>query len=121
MPRSKKETLPITSLPESAYLLYQQIQRDLLNLTDLCIKFDKGNDIAGQKFRKELSRIRRNIVILREEIQRIRYYREALAVFQGRKNYIDNRKFKEMRYGKVSDVAKFQILQKCQNYNRKRR
>lgn len=95
--------------PLPASVMIDLLIQDLNILKRDAVKFDKGNDSAGQRTRKQLYAIKAKIETFRKEIQRTRFYREAWDVYYGRKTYIDGREAKEKRYGTVNQVVQLQI------------
>lgn len=95
--------------PIQASVMIDLLIQDLYILKRDAVKFDKGNDSAGQRVRKQLYAMKHKIEEFRKEIQRTRYYREAWDVHFGRKTYIDGLEAKERKYGSVAHVATIQI------------
>lgn len=112
MPRTSRKREQLKPLPTSILLMMQEIQVDMVETLDLCAKFDQGQNLPGQKIRTRLKMIVRKIEYLRQEIQRIRYYRDCLKIYKGKKEFLHAREFKEARYGPINKVAEFQISQK---------
>jgi hypothetical protein len=96
-----------------AFVAIKMLQAQLKDLEKDAIKFDKKRvDVAGQRLRVELQKIKKKIIQVRNDIQEIRYYREAWNVYHGKKEYIENKEIKEKKYGSVAEIAKLQIAQK---------
>jgi len=111
MPRRNSERIPLKPLPTSALSLLQEIQFDMLDTLSNCEEFDKGKKIAGIRLRQQLLMVVKKIQYLRNEILRMKYYREAVEFASGDITVIKDRKFKEMKYGSITEVAKFQNSQ----------
>jgi CHAD domain-containing protein len=98
--------------PEKTIEVINRIMSDLNLLKFDAAKFDRGNDLAGLRLRKNLNTIKSRIEHLRKEIQRVRYYRDAWSAYFGERKYIDGLAYKEKKYGTVPEVAMLQFLQK---------
>lgn len=98
--------------PMKSMEMIDQILGELNMLKADSRKFDKGNDLAGQRLRKNLNTVCDKIEHLRREIQRTRYYRDAWGVYFGQKKYIDGLGYKEKRYGTVVEVTQLQLKQR---------
>lgn len=111
MPRRNKKRIPLTPLPNSALSLLQEIHFDVLECFDECEEFDGGKKIFGIRLRNRLMMIQKKVRYLRNEILRMKYYREAVEFASGKITVIKERKYKEMKYGPVDEVARFQNSQ----------
>jgi len=112
MPRNKRDRVPLQPLPSSILSLLQEVQRDFVDSIELCQKFDRGQNVSGKRLRAQLAMIRKKLQYIREEIQRVRYYRDALKIHAGKKTFTSAAEYKEAKYGTVNEVAEFQIAQK---------
>ena len=95
--------------------LLEETIENLMRIRLDAIRFDNGNESAGKRVRKEILFIKKELNFISQEIQRLRYYREAYQRYIGKRTFIENLKHKEKTYGSVDEVAKFQILQKSKN------
>ena len=111
MPRNSRDRLPLQPLPSSVLSLLQEIQRDFVDAVELCQKFDRGQSVAGKRLRAHLDMMQKKMQYIRDEIQRIRYFRDALKIYEGKKNFTHALEYKEARYGTITEVAEFQISQ----------
>jgi len=97
----------------SSYAMVKYFQSKLEEMEEDAKKFDKGMDTPGERLRVKLNRLIDDIQKHRAYIHKVRYYRDAWKVFNGQKNFIENREHKERKYGTVSKVAKLQVIRKC--------
>lgn len=74
-------------------------------------RFDNGNNKAGKRIRKVFMAVIKELMGLRKSIQKIRYYREALSVYSGKRRHIEKLEYKERKYGPIDKIAKLQIVQ----------
>lgn len=94
-----------------------QMIKDRINKLDREIrKFDQLKvDAAGRRLRLALLEIQFLVLDLRLDIQRVRWYREANKIKDGKKTIgaVENLASKEKKYGTVAEVVE---IQKSQGY-----